>query len=414
MFNFWYQFLHRLCAAGYFARITVLNLERLPKAGPVLYLGLHRNGAVDGFIYHTILTGSTFLISTQLRKNWFARLFFDGIAVVRTKDEGDRGVNTGALRECVALLRNGGRLFVFPEGTSSLGPRHLPFKSGAAQLLLDALGGPGSPIKVVPIGIHYECPWGFRSKVEVVVGAPVNTALEATLSPLGRLKELKRRFSAALEDVGVNVCSEQHQEMIQRLAYVATLATARSYFKTLKAFEHAIPEAVLSAWQALEPELDRRRLLRHQGVPLFPMGPVWVYLAAFLVLAPVVLLAWAMNLPPLAAAWWAGRTFPDDRNVISLWRILAGVPAFALWSLAVAVTLVASSHSSWLAGYVVASGLGLWLYYRVKKLAVAVHNGLRHPDLRARVLAFRQTVLAALEEQPGTGGVPAAQLEPVR
>src|ERR1041385_6496227 len=35
--------------------------------------------------------------------------------------------------------RSGGELFVFPEGTSSLGPRHLPFKAGGAQLALDCL-----------------------------------------------------------------------------------------------------------------------------------------------------------------------------------------------------------------------------------------------------------------------------------
>src|SRR5215831_8308111 len=82
----------------YFARITVLNRGRLPKEGPVLYLGLHRNGAVDGFVYHQALQGPTFMISTQLLRTWFARLFFTGIAVTRTKDEGDRAGNDQALQ----------------------------------------------------------------------------------------------------------------------------------------------------------------------------------------------------------------------------------------------------------------------------------------------------------------------------
>src|SRR5438270_10483924 len=144
---FWYGSLHRLCCRLYFSQISVLNAERLPAKGPVLYVGLHRNGAVDGFIYHSLLPRAVFMISTQLRKNFFSRIFFDGIAVTRTKDEGGRTLNSDALEHCLRLLRTGGELFVFPEGTSSLGPRHLPFKSGAVKLLLDYLEE-GRPIQV--------------------------------------------------------------------------------------------------------------------------------------------------------------------------------------------------------------------------------------------------------------------------
>jgi len=135
----WHQWLYRFIKTVYFERITLIHPERLPRTGPVLYLGLHRNGAVDGFVYDQALHHPVFMISTQLRKNWFARLFFEGIAVNRTKDEGDRALNDAALRQCLDHLRTGGELFVFPEGTSSLGPRHLPFKSGAVWLLLDHL-----------------------------------------------------------------------------------------------------------------------------------------------------------------------------------------------------------------------------------------------------------------------------------
>src|SRR5574341_1221764 len=67
------------------------------------------------------------------------------------------------------------------------GPRHLPFKSGAAQLLLEYLDAPAPPLSVVPVGIHYEWPWAFRSRVEVVVGEPIPMELPAALTPLGRL-----------------------------------------------------------------------------------------------------------------------------------------------------------------------------------------------------------------------------------
>jgi hypothetical protein len=139
-------------------------------------------------------------------------------------------------------------------------------------------------------------------------------------------------------------------------------------------------------------------LLFHQGVPLVPMAPIWIYALALLVCAPVVGAALLLNLPPFLAGWFAGRKFPDDRNVISLWRILIGIPIFALWTAAVCLVLLLQGKLLWLVSYVVVTWLGLQLYYRVKKLAVAVHNGVRFPQLRSRLLAFRQTILSSLPE----------------
>lgn len=396
----WHQWLYRFIKTVYFERILLIHPERLPRTGPVLYLGLHRNGAVDGFVYDQVLHHPVFMISTQLRKNWFARLFFEGIAVTRTKDEGDRARNDAALRQCLDHLRAGGKLFVFPEGTSSLGPRHLPLKSGAVWLLLDYLeGGDRPPLQVVPLGIHYECPWAFRSKVEVVAGPLISTELPPDASRIERLKTMKRRVQAALEEVGINVPSDERQELIHRFAYVATLGSARSYFKSLKTMERAVLEKILDEWRGLERAVGDGKLWFHQGVPLFPVGAVVPYLVALLVASPIVLAAAAFNLPAFVAGWYAGKKFPDGRNVVSLWKILVGLPAFALWAGAVVLTLLLLGKLLWLAAYVAVTCAGLKLYYRFKKLAVAVRNALRQPALRCRMLAFHQTVLQSLPDE---------------
>ncbi len=396
--DLWYRCFHRLCTWLYFERVTVVHGERLPGHGPVLYLGLHRNGAVDGFIYNSVLPAPTFMISTQLRKNFLARIFFNGFAVTRCKDEGDRSINVKALQQCLDHLRNGGELFVFPEGTSSLGPRHLPFKSGAAQLLQEYLEKVQRPISVVPVGIHYECAWAFRSKVEVVIRGSIDTQLSPELSPLGRLKELKRRIQAGLEEVGVNVGSADYQEKIQTLACASTLAAPHSYFASLKNFETTIPAHLEAAWNVIEPQIRESRLLHHQGVPLFPMQSVWLYLALLLLLTPLVALAMAINGPPLLAAWWAGQKFPDGRNVVSLWRILVGVPLLLLWWTTLVMGFVFVHQPLLGAVSAIISWAGLKSYYRVKKLGVAVQNQIRHPEMRARLIDFRRLILASLPQ----------------
>jgi 1-acyl-sn-glycerol-3-phosphate acyltransferase len=403
-YDLWHRFVYRFILGVYFARVTVTHRNRLPRRGPALYLALHRNGAVDGFVYHRALGGPAFMISTQLRKNWFARLFFAGIAVARMKDGGERGGNEAALKQCLEGLRAGGQLCVFPEGTSSLGPRHLPFKSGAAWLIMDYLGTHGPPLQVVPVGIHYECPWAFRAKVEVAVGEPIALGLPEGLSAGEKLKTLKLRIQAGLEEVGLNVPSAADQARIERLAYAATLATPRSYFDSLKALERGIPEPLRTAEENLAPKLSEAKLLFHQGVPLFPLGPVGLYALALALLAPVVLGAIALNLPPLLAGWAAGQKLPDGRNVVSLWRILAGVPAFWIWMASVAVVCLLLGRPLWLLGYAGLTWAGLHLYYRVKKLAVAVHNGARYPALKPAMLEFRETLLRNLPAENANSG----------
>jgi hypothetical protein len=40
----WHRALYCLIKAVYFERVTVVHPDRLPRSGPILYLGLHRNG----------------------------------------------------------------------------------------------------------------------------------------------------------------------------------------------------------------------------------------------------------------------------------------------------------------------------------------------------------------------------------
>ena len=398
MKQLWYRCWHWLCARIYFERITLLQGGKLPECGPTLYIVLHRNGAVDGFVYHQVVPRGVFLVSTQLLRGFFSRLFFCGIAVARKQDEGDRSQNEAALRECVELLKRGGELVVFPEGTSSLGPRHLPFKSGAASMALDALVH-GIPLRVVPLGIHYECAWAFRSRIEIVVGEPVSTEFSAGLGELGKLKEMKRRMTTALEAVGANFESAETQETAEKLAYMVTQGTRRSYYSSLKVFESGLPELLLARWRDLMSGFSSSGVLLHQGVPLFPAGPWLLDALLLLVLGPVVLAGATLNFPPLLAGWLAARRFADDRNVIALWRILVGLPLMVVWSAAVAISLAYFTGWFWLAGYIILTIVSLESLDRTKKLVVTVWNGLRHRNLARSAWGFHQDVLKNLPQE---------------
>jgi 1-acyl-sn-glycerol-3-phosphate acyltransferase len=386
----WHPLFHGFIRHLYFSRITVTGRQHVPATGPLMVLCLHRNGAVDAFVDRAAVAGMTFMVKAGLRHGMMGRLFFDGVEVVRSSDGARPGDNLEALETCVQHLRDGKRLGIFPEGTSQLGPRHLPFKSGAARIALRYLEA-GKPLTVVALGLHYECPWAFRSRVEVVIGPPF------TLAPGSRLGEIKERFTRALEEVGVNVPDGEWQDLAQKFAYIATLGTGRRYFDALKSFERRLPAEAVAALKNLEDKARGRRVLRHQGVPLFPLRMPAAYVILTALLAIPVITGALLNLPPLAVAYWAGRCFPDDTNVIALWRILTGVPLLLLWAAGWLLTAAALGSGGMLVAYPVLSGLAVLGCYRLKKLAVVAWNGTLHPDLRDDALAVRHAVLAALE-----------------
>lgn len=402
----WHAGFHRFISWLYFDRITVTGREHLPApdAGPVLFLCLHRNGAVDAFVYHALLAPTRFMVSVQLCRSFFGRLFFAGIQVVRDKDrartpDADR-INREAMEECLRLLLRGGRLTIFPEGTSTLGPQHLPFRAGAVHLIQDFLESGRRDLQVIPLGVHYEEPSLFRRRVEVVVGPRLLLEIDETMSVRQRLVEIRRRMTVALEEVGINVPTPSDQEDVQRIAYALTLGTEHEYFAMMKRLERGIPAPMLEAWRGFQESIRERQstapvalLLFHQGIPLFPIKPVPVYVAAFFIFGVIWLPGALLNLPPLLAGWFAARKLADDENVVSLWKTMVGVPVFVLWFAAWVITALAAGHLAWLVFYLLATLVSLQLTHRFAKVTIAVNNALRHPELRLQALAFHQRLL---------------------
>jgi 1-acyl-sn-glycerol-3-phosphate acyltransferase len=380
--NGWYHFLYTALARGYYRHIRVIGREHLPQGGPVLYAMLHRNGAIDGMVYHVVFPRATFLISTQLTRSLFGRLFFTGIPVARDKDEGDRRANAASIARCVEQLTAGGELAIFPEGTSDLGPRHLPFKPGIAVILSRALAA-GAPVTVVPVGLFYQAPERFRSDTTVCVGPPVETSLDSALGRAERVEVLMQRIAQALEALGVNVDSREDLARSERLAAMAADGDANLYYRTLKRLEQSpLPDPIREDGQRLERAVDRGELATAFGAPVFSKRGVWWSLAWLLIQAPLTGAAALINLPPLAAGFWAGRRFADARNTIALWRLLIGFPVFCLWLLAIAAVTLALRRPLILAGYVLLSAAGLVLYPELIERWARLRNHFRAQALR--------------------------------
>ncbi|MEG1496775.1 MAG: lysophospholipid acyltransferase family protein [Clostridiales bacterium] len=128
-------------------RINYEGLENIPKDGAVMLVANHQQA------YDPLLLGLAtqrevvFIAKEELFKGKFLTWFFKKLHVIALDRE---GVDRKAIKEAINVLKSGGVLGVFPEGTRSKTGDLLPFKTGACFIASQA------PCEIVPIGIHYD------------------------------------------------------------------------------------------------------------------------------------------------------------------------------------------------------------------------------------------------------------------
>ena len=405
----WYRILLRITTRIYYRRVRVVYLAPLAIGdGPVLFLGLHRNGAVDGMLYKSVFPRAVFLVARRLLRSWFTRLYFTGIPVTREHDDdlSSRRDNPRSLAAAVEHLGVGGQLFILPEGTSDLGPRHLPFKPGAAKVLDAALERGITPL-VVPMGIFYESAPSFRSAVCIVVGPPLDVTLAPSLSDRSaRVAELMARITASLEAIAVEAEDAATLRHIEAVSVLAADGFGETSWRVQKMLtravsSHVIPRSTRCNTEPAPalPSLDMTQAaVDRAGVPRFSKhGPLWN--AFWLALqAPIVGASFLLNIVPVAGAWLAGRRLSDARNTVALWRILVGAPLAVLWGLGVLATSIAMRSFSLPIIYAVMTVLGLVAYPELCIRWPMLRNSLGRSSLHAKALAIRQSLLTAAAE----------------
>lgn len=160
--------LFSLLAKVYFRKIEVKGT--LPDEAS-FYVSNHRNGAVDGFVIYSVCKQKLrSVIGKNLTNNAFMRFFFGGnIEIYRSPENmTEMRHNKNELNRINTEIENGTSVLMFPEGTSHLGEGLLEIKEGVAHVVSSL-----NEQKIVPIGLHYEKGWSFKSDVFVNIGEPV-------------------------------------------------------------------------------------------------------------------------------------------------------------------------------------------------------------------------------------------------
>ncbi len=167
--------------------IDITGQENLPKSGGMLIVSNHPNGVIDP-VPLMIRLGRpiAFLAKSTLWAIPLLRSFlkaFDALPIFRHRDEGFRHGpkngdapirNEATFAIARKLIKEGGILALFPEGTTHSESQLLPLRTGAARIALqnEADMDWAGEVSIVPIGLWYENKVRFRSSILLVVGEP--------------------------------------------------------------------------------------------------------------------------------------------------------------------------------------------------------------------------------------------------
>ena len=155
--------------------IHTTGLENVPADRPVLYVGNHRSYYDIVTCYTLVKNNTGFIAKKEMKKipcisRWMRYIncqFLD-------RENPREGLKT--ILACIDLIKKGTSIFLFPEGTRSLGKEMLPFKDGGFKIATKT----GCP--VVPVAIYnteniFEThfPKVAKQSVEVHFGTPIYT-----------------------------------------------------------------------------------------------------------------------------------------------------------------------------------------------------------------------------------------------
>jgi glycerol-3-phosphate O-acyltransferase / dihydroxyacetone phosphate acyltransferase len=422
----------------YYPVRSLEGAERIPRDRPVVFVLNHPNGLLDPIVLRVATKRDThFLAKSTLFGNPLGRLAMDAfgaIPVYRAKEAGARAGdvsrNDETFSRCRAALARGEALALFPEGVSHSDPQLKPLKTGAARITLSAereVADAGARLGavVVPVGLFYEHKERFRSRVLLVVGAPLETA---PLLPHYREDE-RAAVDALTEDIKARldevVLQSETRELLAGIARVARWTAPRQPGEAEKneedelAASHRRARELVAAYERLSARDPARveavaaearayaRTLRHLGVrnpwaldiELIGPGRVLGALAKVVLAFPLALVGAVLGWVPYRLAGQVAARVTRDEDLLGTVKLIAGATfVFLAWcaEAALAATLStrrfdATSTAPLGAGVFVSVFVGLFLaalatgYVALwfEELARDTLEALRHLRLRA-------------------------------
>lgn len=272
----------RLVLRIFYPNVTVIGKERLDFKESAIVISNHPNTLMDPFQVASRVRKQVFflanagLFATPFT-NWFFTTFYS-IPIKRKQDKGGQGVNNkDSFAKCDDFLGAGGVLYIAPEGGSNMERRLRPFKTGTARIAFSAMQQKEDlDLSILPIGLNYDKPNRFRSRLLVNVGEPIKVRewqAKYEENPKGTVRtlteELEVKTRALLIDTGDAELEDVHRQLEAILRNERPLGAAAEFDRSqqlairlqeIKAKEESSYEDLKNEVTTYTEFLDRHRV----------------------------------------------------------------------------------------------------------------------------------------------------------
>jgi glycerol-3-phosphate O-acyltransferase / dihydroxyacetone phosphate acyltransferase len=421
--------LARALLAIFYRRVDVAGLEHVPARGPLIVAANHHNGLVDPMLLIATLPRSLRPLAKSglFRHPLIAPLLHlaRALPVHRRQDAGgDTAGNAVTFRAVSAALGRGEAILIFPEGISQPEPTLMTLRTGAARLLLEALGA--SPVTLLPVGLVVSEPGRFRAgRGLVLVGPPVATAdcvaLHA-LDPVAAVRALTERLAVALRRQIIEAEDRETLRLMRLMERVwreesgtpATPGSAAWLQSTARAYRWLRLTAPTEVEDFRREVEEYARELERLGVTPATLGRTYApsivvrYAAREIVPLvlglPLALLGILLHALPYQLIRLGIRLARPDADVEATYKLAGGVVIFPLaWVFE--AWLAARAGGPWLATLLVAALVPTGFFalawqaraHDVTREATALWHFLASRGLRERLLARRRALAQELD-----------------
>ena len=361
----------------FFREVAVAGRRHVPEAAGGLLVAWHPNGIVDPALILSTFPGRIVFGARHGLLKWpLLGALMRGLGTVpiyRDQDGGDpearRAANDKSLGALAHQIASGSFAALFPEGVSHDDPALREVKTGAARLYLRAraeaaAAGADAPPVIVPVGLHYDRKDLFRSDVLVAYHPPLRLGDLGAGDEEETVRALTERIEAALVEAVRPTEDWQTHRLIHR-AYALMRAEddvrdgvdsgpasvtdrARGFrmvWHGYRARRDTHPEEVAALRRDVS---DYDRLLRMTGMtdadldrppevasPLLAALFVLQLLLVAVLLPPVIVLGFVVNLPAFWALNLVARRFAAEEKDTATVKILGGIVLYPLaWTVA--------------------------------------------------------------------------------
>lgn len=270
------KYLFRISIRFFFKNQTILNGEKIPAKGPLIFVANHPSTFLDPII----IAASTqreinFLAKGEAFRSKFAQWIlpkFNMIPIYRKEHDPHLAhKNEEIFNKVYDLLDQGKCVLIFPEGISLEGRQLQKIKTGAARMALGAEARKDFSLglKIVPIGLNFTDPYSFQETLLVRVDEPIiiaNYRQAYQEDPFKAAHAISQEIRTRLENLLVVMEDEEVDRIVKKIEtiYRAQVLHENDY-------SNKIPEHVFEASKLISERVHYFRRNQPERVKLFQM-----------------------------------------------------------------------------------------------------------------------------------------------